>query len=82
MKQMQVHKLTVMIIDHDELGADGVIEALENGRFGNRCISPHVMESASVDIGEWTDDCALNSASRSGDEFQRLFDGVGMSRAD
>jgi hypothetical protein len=70
---MQVHKLTVIVIDHDELGPDGVKEALENGRFANRCISPDVMSVESVDIGEWSDDNPLNRRDTHEAEVKRLF---------
>jgi hypothetical protein len=69
---MQVHKMTVMVIDHDELGAESASAELEAGRFGNRCISPDVMAIESREIGEWDDDNPLNGCGRSA-EFERLF---------
>ena len=72
-QSMQVHKLTVIIIDHDELGPDGVKIELENGRFANRCISPNVMSVESVDIGEWDDDNPLNRLDTQEAEIKRLF---------
>lgn len=68
---MKVYKLTVMVIDHDEIG-DDVVDELENGRFANGCISPDVMGFESREIGEWDDDCALNGIGRK-EEFARLF---------
>lgn len=68
---MKVYKLTVMIIDHDNIG-DGVVFELENGRFANRCIHPKVTGFESVDIGEWSDDHPLNEK-ESEVEFNKLF---------
>jgi hypothetical protein len=73
---MKVFKLTVMIVDHDGLDNDlDVVDALENGRFANRCISPNVMAIESREIGEWDDDNPLNypGAQRQHNEFERLF---------
>lgn len=71
---MKVFKLTVMVIDHDELGsAEAVSQELENGRFGNRCIRPEVMATEERDIGEWEDDNPLNYRDRTKAEFERLF---------
>jgi hypothetical protein len=71
---MKVFKLTVMIIDHDDLGKDSaVIEELEGGRFANRCISPTVIDIESREIGEWEDNNPLNSIHSQHIEFKRLF---------
>lgn len=70
---MQVHKLIVAVIDFDGLGPEGVKNALENGRFGNRCISPSVIATESVDIGQWSDDNPLNKRDTKDAELQRLF---------
>ena len=70
---MQVHKLSVIILDFDELGPEGVKEALESGRFANRCISPKVSAIESVDIGEWDDDHPLNMNETKDAELKRLF---------
>jgi hypothetical protein len=65
-------RLEVLIIDHDHIGRDEIISALENARYPNRCISPDVMSVEERDIGEWTDDHPLND-SRRRSEFERLF---------
>ena len=71
---MKVFKLTVMIIDHDGLYDELAVQsALENGRFGNRCISPTVIEIETRDIGEWQDSNPLNFARTQHEEFKRLF---------
>lgn len=70
---MLVHKLTIMIIDHDNLGPTEVKSVLENTRFANHCISPDVMNIESVDIGEWDDKHPLNNSQTMAAEFERLF---------
>ena len=70
---MQVHKLIVCVIDHDGLGADGVRQELENGRFANRCISPNVLEIKTADAGEWADEHPLNQHSTFASAFAELF---------
>ena len=70
---MQVIKLEITVIDHDRIGADGVKDAIENTRYPNRCIAPHVRSVEVRDIGEWRDDHPLNSTKTADDELQRLF---------
>lgn len=75
---MKVHKITIMVIDYDDIGPDEAAVVLENARYPNRCIYPHVMSVESRDIGEWSDSSPLNRASTMRDEFARIFgDGVG-----
>lgn len=70
---MKAYKVTLLVIDFDEIGEESIKDEIENARYGNRCISPSVMESAGVDIGEFDDDHPLNTAGREL-EFKRLFD--------
>lgn len=70
---MKAYKLEMLIVDHDDLGASGVREAIENQRFANDAISPHVMAIAERDIGEWDDSHPLNHYSKMQAEYQRLF---------
>lgn len=58
---MQVHKVIITIIDLDEVGADEIVEVIENTHYPNRCINPHVFTIETVEIGEWNDDHPLNS---------------------
>lgn len=75
---MKVHKITIMVIDHDGVGPDEAAAVLKAARYPNRCIYPHVMGVESRDIGEWSDSNPLNRASTMRDEFARIFgDGVG-----
>ncbi len=69
---MKVYKLTVMVLDHDEVG-DGISSVIENTRYPNRCISPTVVEVESREIGPWNDGNPLNQLSAWREEFRRLF---------
>lgn len=70
---MQAHKIEILIIDLDEIGADEIKSVLENTRYPNRCISPEVKSIKTVDIGEWDDDHPLNSFDTADAEYKRLF---------
>jgi hypothetical protein len=58
-RPVKVYRVVLMVVDHDGLGRDGVIQAMENVRYPNRCLSPRV---AHVDEREvpWTDGHPLN----------------------
>ena len=47
------------MIDHDELGEDGLRRVIEGTKYPNWCIHPKVIESESRDV-EWDDDHPLN----------------------
>lgn len=68
----QIHKLTVLIVDHDELGVDEVKEVLENQHYPNHCLSPCVLHTETQAV-EWTDDHPLNSYARREAAFAALF---------
>ncbi len=70
---MKVYKLTVMVIDFDEVGAEGIKCEIENARYANRCISPTVKATQEADIGEWDDGHPLNHHDTADAEFKRLF---------
>ena len=70
---MKAYKMTVLIIDHDGMGAEDIKATLENQRFLNHCISPNVKAVEEVDIGEWTDNHPLNRFDTADAEFERLF---------
>ena len=60
---MKLHRVTVYIVDHDELGANDVKVEMENVRYPNHCISPRITSVETVDIGEWSDDHPANRLS-------------------
>jgi hypothetical protein len=71
---MKAYQVTLLVIDHDHVGADGIIEVLENQRYPNRCISPEVKRTVEVDIGEWTDDHPLNRRDTAEAYYHEHFD--------
>lgn len=71
---MKAYKVELLIIDHDDLGLDGTISEIENARYPNDCINPHVMGIESRDIGEWVDDHPLNNRAQMRLHYMYLFD--------
>lgn len=62
---MKVYKVTIYVIDHDGLGAEGIKTEMENTNFANDCILPIVDPKIRVaDIGEWRDDHPLNQSAQ------------------
>ena len=57
---MKAYMAQVLIIDHDEVGADGIKTVIENARYPNRCIMPRVVRTDEAEIGEWYDQHPLN----------------------
>ena len=66
---MKAYKVELLIIDHDELGAEDIKDELEHTNYANDCIMPTVQAIQCVDIGEWTDDHPLNQCDISADWF-------------
>lgn len=70
---MKAYKLEVLIINHDQMDEGEIISVLENANYPNDCVSPRVMRSESVDIGEWHDDHPLN-ARNCFEAYEELFE--------
>lgn len=66
---MKAYKVTVLVVDHDNLGEGGIIGAISNCRY----INPKVMELEMAEIGPWTDEHPLNQRSTMDAEFTKLF---------
>ncbi|KKN69878.1 hypothetical protein LCGC14_0437020 [marine sediment metagenome] len=60
---MKAYRVTLVIVDHDELGPDEISSVLENSRYPNHCIYPRVAHLEGLDIGEWVDSHPLNLTS-------------------
>ena len=58
-KFTQVHKIEILVVDHDHMGIDAVIEAIETQNYPNDCIRPRVKYSNTAEV-EWSDDHPLN----------------------
>lgn len=70
---MKAYKLEILIIDHDELGMEGIKGEIENTNYANDCISPYVMNMVEKDKGEWSDEHPLNLCHTWKKEYQELF---------
>ena len=66
---MKAYKVTLIVVDHDNMGADEIKLNIENERYTN----PRVTEIESVDIGEWGDDHPLNKRILPIAEINRIF---------
>lgn len=69
---MKVFKVTVMVIDHDEVGAKEIRDILENQAYPNDCIAPEVMGIEVREV-DWSDDHPLNLLDKQKAAFKRLF---------
>lgn len=69
---MQVHKLEMLVVDHDGIGDREIVAVLENQKFPNWCISPKVMKIETEEV-EWSDDHPLNKKAEQAVAFQALF---------
>lgn len=70
---MQVHKITLYIVDHDNVGLESAAQMIEDASYPNRCLNPHVISAESREIGPWHDDHPLNSHAEAKAELERLF---------
>ena len=66
---MKAYRLTVLIVDFDDLGRMQVQRTIELQRYPNHCISPEVLDIEEAEIGEWTDDHPLNHGGDVGPYF-------------
>ena len=71
---VRIYKLTVMVIDDNELGDEEITDAIQETWYPNHCIMPSVMSVESREIGEWDDDNPLNNSDTHEEEFRRIFD--------
>ncbi len=70
---MKVYKVTLLIVDADDIGPSGAREVIENARYPNRCIAPQVMEVETREVA-WTDEHPLNRHDTQRAAFDDLFD--------
>lgn len=70
---MKAYKVELLIVDHDNVGLDGIREVIEDTKYPNYCISPNVMDIEEKEIGEWHDDHPLNLLSEMESEYKKLF---------
>lgn len=66
---MNIHRITLTVIDFDQLGADEIVLELENRRH-------HIIQILNIetrDIGEWDDKNPLNFRNTHKAEVERIF---------
>lgn len=57
---VKVHRVVLLVVDHDNVGASRIDSVLESTRYPNRCIAPRVVRVETREI-EWSDAHPLNS---------------------
>jgi hypothetical protein len=70
---MKVHRLEVLVIDHDNLGQEEVISVIENTKYPNWCIYPDVKAITTREV-EWSEDHPLNRTATADQAYRELFD--------
>ena len=68
----KVHKITLLIVDHDDLGAQEVVTVLENTRYPNRCVMPRIASIETREV-DWDDGHPLNQNASWRKAFAALF---------
>jgi len=70
---MNVHKVTLVVIDFDDIGVEDVKYHLEETKYPNHCMYPFIVDTETVDIGEWDDSHPLNRRDTFDAEVKRIF---------
>ncbi len=68
----KVHKLTVLVVNHDDLDDEALKANLESANFGNDCMLPQLMDIETKEV-EWHDDHALNNTNTAKYVFADMF---------
>lgn len=69
----QVHEITVCVVDTDDLGADSVVEIIEDTKYPNCCIQPRVVDIKTKTV-DWSDDHPLNKGDAWKETLHNLFE--------
>jgi hypothetical protein len=71
---MDVHRVVLLVVDHDRLGQKEVVDVLENARYPNHCMSPSVMRIDTRNLGlKWYEHHPINVAATQAQAFKDLF---------
>lgn len=73
MPQVEVYRVVLMIVDHDDVGVEELSHIIENMNYPNHCMNPKVMNSSTRKV-RWHDRHPLNLLSEQKAGFNRLFD--------
>lgn len=74
-KRLKVHKVTLMVTDHDDLGAGDVAKVIESTKYPNWCIHPNVVNIETREM-DWHEQHPLNLIGQQKSAFAELFGGA------
>jgi hypothetical protein len=69
---MKVHKITLLVVDFDQLGSKEITAVLENENYPNHCMYPSVLNVETKDV-EWSDSHPLNNSRTKRAAAEELF---------
>ena len=72
MNKINVYRVELLIIDHDDIGAEEIKDVIENVSYPNDCMWPSVMSIEKRTV-KWSDDHPLYGDDTQHKEFKRLF---------
>lgn len=72
MSKTKVHKVVLLIVDHDNVGVNGIAQVLQDANYPNDCISPKVMGTETTEV-MWSDKHPLNNGETVSETFEELF---------
>jgi hypothetical protein len=72
MNRTKVYKVTLLVVDHDEIGVDELKTVIENVNYPNDCIHPRVMGVETREV-VWTNRHPLNMRGQTEGAFEALF---------
>lgn len=78
-RPVKVHRVVLMVVDRDDLGAEGVSQVLEATKYPNWCIAPRVREVQTRTV-DFHDQHPLNLRESSAAAFRALFADEGGDR--
>ena len=70
--EVKVYKITLLVIDTDNVGESGIKETIENTSYPNSCIDPKVKKIESRTV-QWHDGHPLNKRDTADAEYERIF---------
>lgn len=70
---MYAHKVELLVLDADNLGADEVQSVIENTNYPNRCISVSALKMHSIKVYDWSDEHPLNNRNSQHEAVKIMF---------
>ena len=72
-ERVKVHRVVLLVVDHDDIGPDELKIVIENTRYPNRCIMPDVMHIETREV-DWTERHPLNLISEQARAYREIFE--------